>query len=140
MEEHRYQYLMETDNEPLSPTEIAAGWHFCAFGWDGLLIGPPMKEFEFCECGVKEAYEYESSSRTWRAEAMTQVKAKRNRAKCRLCGSIIESLHRHDFKKCSCGEIMVDGGNDYWRCGAKDWRNFIRLDDDGNPMEKHNEL
>lgn len=58
----------------------------------------------------------------------------RNRAKCKLCSDIIESFHRHDFVHCSCGEISVDGGNDYFRCGAKNWKNFLRLDDNDNEI------
>jgi hypothetical protein len=58
----------------------------------------------------------------------------RNRAMCKLCGDIIESFHRHDYVKCTCDQIMVDGGNDYFRCGAVDWDNFIRLDDDDNQV------
>ena len=38
-----------------------------------------------------------------------------NRAKCKLCGKIIVSRHRHDFVSCDCGAIAVDGGNDYCR-------------------------
>src|SRR5579872_1608433 len=58
----------------------------------------------------------------------------RNRAKCKLCGDIIESFHRHDFVQCSCDEISVDGGHDYWRCGARNWENFLRIDDDGKEV------
>ena len=43
----------------------------------------------------------------------------RNRAQCRKCGDIIESLHGHDFKWCSCGSIAVDGGLNYLRRAAK---------------------
>ena len=38
-----------------------------------------------------------------------------NKAQCRKCGDIIESVHRHDYVKCSCGAIAVDGGRDYLR-------------------------
>lgn len=58
-----------------------------------------------------------------------------NKAKCRLCGDIIESFHRHDYVRCTCGEIAVDGGLDYMRCIAKDWSNFIRVDADGKEYE-----
>ena len=58
----------------------------------------------------------------------------KNRAKCKLCGDIIESLHRHDYVKCSCDEIAVDGGNDYFRASARNWENFLRLDDEGNEV------
>ena len=43
-----------------------------------------------------------------------------NRAKCLICGDIIESVHRHDFKWCSCGNLAVDGGHDYLRRCFKD--------------------
>ena len=38
-----------------------------------------------------------------------------NKLKCKLCGDVIESLYRHDFKMCKCGKIGVDGGEDYNR-------------------------
>jgi hypothetical protein len=57
----------------------------------------------------------------------------KNRAKCKLCSSIIESHHSTDYIYCKCGEIYVDGG-DALRCGAKDWGNFLRIDDDGNEI------
>lgn len=41
-----------------------------------------------------------------------------NKAKCLNCGNVLESHHRHDFKRCSCGTIAVDGGREYIkRCG-----------------------
>ena len=36
-----------------------------------------------------------------------------NKAKCLKCGDIIESIDRHDYVQCSCGNISVDGGKDY---------------------------
>lgn len=61
----------------------------------------------------------------------------KNRAKCKACGDVIESTHRHDWVACSCFKnevdntgIFVDGGNDYWRAGGN-FSNFLRLDDDG---------
>ena len=39
----------------------------------------------------------------------------RNSVKCLLCKDHITSEHRHDFRSCSCGNIGVDGGNDYLR-------------------------
>ena len=38
-----------------------------------------------------------------------------NRIKCNLCGYIIQSFHTHDFKRCICGRVAVDGGLDYAR-------------------------
>ncbi len=58
----------------------------------------------------------------------------RNRAKCNLCKYVIESFHCHDFVECKCKEIHVDGGPDFFRAGANDWKNFIRIDEDGNEI------
>ena len=42
----------------------------------------------------------------------------RNAARCKRCGDIVESRHRHDFRPCKCGAVTVDGGLDYLRrCG-----------------------
>ena len=56
----------------------------------------------------------------------------KNRAKCKLCESVIESFHRHDFVSCKCGEISVDGGQDYFKCMYSNKDNFLRVDDEGN--------
>jgi hypothetical protein len=58
----------------------------------------------------------------------------RNRAKCKLCSSIIESKHLTDFVNCDCGEIGVSGGDDQYNCMANNWDNFIRVDDQGNEI------
>lgn len=58
----------------------------------------------------------------------------KNRAKCKLCESIIESFHQNDYVECKCGEIAVDGG-DSLRCMAKDFNNFLRVDDEGNEIQ-----
>lgn len=52
---------------------------------------------------------------------MSKTKIIRNRIKCKLCGEIIESKNRHDYKECKCGKVAVDGGKDYLRrCGNKE--------------------
>lgn len=38
-----------------------------------------------------------------------------NRAVCNKCYEAVASVHRHDFKTCSCGNLSVDGGHDYPR-------------------------
>jgi len=45
---------------------------------------------------------------------------KSNKARCTVCGDIIESKHRHDYVSCKCGAISVDGGKDYLK------RNFVK--------------
>jgi len=59
----------------------------------------------------------------------------RNRAKCRLCEEIIESFHSHDYVSCKCGEISIDGGNMHYKASAKDFNNFLRVDDNGKEVE-----
>ena len=48
---------------------------------------------------------------------------------CPKCGDRIYSRARHDFHHCNCGNIYIDGGFDYMRCGgdvtAKVVRKFI---------------
>ena len=39
----------------------------------------------------------------------------RNSAKCLKCGDEIVSEYCHDFVRCKCGSIAVDGGHDYLR-------------------------
>lgn len=36
-----------------------------------------------------------------------------NRIQCIYCKDIIESKENHDFKRCSCGRVAIDGGKDY---------------------------
>lgn len=57
----------------------------------------------------------------------------RNRAKCRLCNTVIESFHSEDHVICKCNEISVYGGN-AMRCAANNWHNFMRVDDEGNEI------
>jgi hypothetical protein len=45
-------------------------------------------------------------------------KIRRNIARCRLCDDVIESKFTHDFVKCKCGAIFLDGGKSYIRCGG----------------------
>ena len=52
---------------------------------------------------------------------------KSNKARCRLCGDVIESKHRHDWQTCSCGAIFVDGGREYLRRGAKKFEDLEEL-------------
>lgn len=58
----------------------------------------------------------------------------KNRAKCKLCSSVIESFHSTDWIVCKCEEIAV-GGGDALQCAARNWNNFLRIDDEGNEIE-----
>lgn len=55
----------------------------------------------------------------------------RNRAKCKQCESIIESVDLKGEVSCKCGQISVSGG-DLLGCSAINWVNFLRVDDEGN--------
>ena len=48
----------------------------------------------------------------------------KNIIRCNNCGDVIESTYRHDYVKCSCGRVAVDGGRDYLR------RSFTNNPDD----------
>ena len=55
------------------------------------------------------------------------IKIKSNKARVTLCGDIIESTHRHDFRSCKCGEIYVDGGRECLRRLARNFDNLEEL-------------
>jgi Zn finger protein HypA/HybF involved in hydrogenase expression len=44
----------------------------------------------------------------------------RNAARCKKCGTTVESKSRHDYVKCPCGNVAVDGGHDYIRMVIED--------------------
>ena len=39
--------------------------------------------------------------------------------KCRKCREKIRSNHRHDFRRCKCGAIAIDGGSDYMKISGE---------------------
>lgn len=47
-----------------------------------------------------------------------------NKVRCKKCDDIIESTYTHDMVRCKCGQIAVDGGNEYqrltWKGGDMD--------------------
>lgn len=45
----------------------------------------------------------------------------KNSVKCLVCGTVLESKHRHNFVSCGCyNQTFTDGGNEYLRFGGKD--------------------
>lgn len=50
-----------------------------------------------------------------------------NRAKCLVCGDIIESHSTHDYVTCSCGNLSVDGGHSYLKRSAQDLSKYEDL-------------
>jgi predicted RNA-binding Zn-ribbon protein involved in translation (DUF1610 family) len=57
----------------------------------------------------------------------------KNKAKCTNCGDVIESTHRHDFIRCKCGDIAIDGGNDYHKVSYKNINSFERIYEELKP-------
>jgi len=54
-----------------------------------------------------------------------------NSIKCTKCGDVIRSKNRHDFVRCECGAVFVDGGSWYQRIGgAKGAEDLTELYDD----------
>lgn len=51
----------------------------------------------------------------------------RNCAKCLACGDILESISVHDYVTCSCGNVSIDGGNDYLKRSVKDLSKYLDL-------------
>lgn len=47
-----------------------------------------------------------------------------NGLKCPRCHDEIYSMHRHDFRWCSCHYCFIDGGRDYLRYGFGDYENL----------------
>lgn len=39
----------------------------------------------------------------------------RNVIRCRHCGTVCESTHRHHYAPCKCGRVAADGGRAYLR-------------------------
>lgn len=54
----------------------------------------------------------------------------RNRAKCKLCGDVIESLTASDLQMCDCETIGVYGGMEVYRAIFDKPEHFIRIDDE----------
>jgi hypothetical protein len=48
-------------------------------------------------------------------QEMRHILTTRNAAKCLQCQEIVESEYQHDFVRCSCGNVAVDGGTAYRR-------------------------
>lgn len=59
----------------------------------------------------------------------------RNAAECALCGDVVESKHRLDFRTCECGEISVDGGLFYLKRVGEP-QNFIERSEFSTSPEK----
>lgn len=58
----------------------------------------------------------------------------RNSIKCNHCNDEIESKHGHDFVKCSCDKVAIDGGHNYGRILFTELSDFTdtSIKDDGS--------
>lgn len=61
------------------------------------------------------------------------TKIYRNAIRCNHCGDEIESTSRHEYVKCSCGAVAVDGGVDYLR------RSFVNSREDYTELAVYDE-
>ena len=44
-----------------------------------------------------------------------------SKIKCLMCGTVLESTYRHDWRSCGClNQAFIDGGDAYLRYGAMD--------------------
>lgn len=59
-----------------------------------------------------------------------------NKAKCLLCGDIIISKHSRDYVTCKCGNLSLDGGNEYARRLFKKKNSYQDLSIDKAYIEK----
>ena len=58
----------------------------------------------------------------------------RNRAKCKLCNEIIESIKVNSWVQCKCGEVSISGGLTSYLVAVGHYENLLRIDDDGNEI------
>lgn len=60
----------------------------------------------------------------------------RNRIKCLVCNTVIESKSLHDYQECGCENMaFVDGGQMYSRWGAMKPSKIVRVLDDDSTIQ-----
>jgi hypothetical protein len=64
---------------------------------------------------------YVDMLRTIRVELCKQTtrECTMTKIRCKKCGDVIQSKHRHDMVWCKCGAIAIDGGDDYCKITGK---------------------
>jgi hypothetical protein len=65
--------------------------------------------------------------------------------RCKKCGDIIQSKHKHDFQTCKCMSIFIQGENEYSRIGfpfgnPDDWYERVENNEIKNDKIKDNKL
>lgn len=86
-------------------------------------------DFNFYKLSYREVWQSEIEENYLEVDCMEKIIT--NKIRCKKCGDIIESTHRHDFKFCKCGAVAVDGGKDYLRrCGNhEEWEELSEYSD-----------
>ena len=76
---------------------------------------------------------------------MVKMEIISNKIQCKHCNDLIESRHVHEYKKCSCGKVAVDGGLEYLKREFPEFpteNHYIELscyiDDDGKKIDYAN--
>lgn len=67
----------------------------------------------------------------------------RNSIRCLVCTEEIESAHVHDFRRCGCGSVAVDGGLEYLRRMGDSWEgtSIVALDEPReHPLEHSDQI
>lgn len=57
--------------------------------------------------------------------------------RCLQCGEAVYSKYTHDFRRCKCGAVAVDGGSSYLRI-IGDFTDWVVIDEKGlavDPLE-----
>ena len=62
---------------------------------------------------------------------MTQVK---NRAKCKVCNTIMHAKEPYIRVLCNCGRCFIELEMDKTLCGTDEWSNLVFVDDEGNEI------
>jgi hypothetical protein len=55
-----------------------------------------------------------------------------NAAQCTHCKDYLVSKHRHDFTRCSCDALNIDGGTDYVRVTGFGYKNLSIYEEETN--------
>lgn len=63
---------------------------------------------------------HSESGEVWEDPDQPDPQQRPNAARCLVCGDLLYSRYRHNFKTCSCGNLSVDGGASYIRRAFKD--------------------
>jgi len=65
----------------------------------------------------------------------------KNMIKCKKCGDVIESKSVHDYVRCKCGLVAVDGDKNYLKRSFKstpeeDFEELSKFEEDSNEWKR----